>query len=148
MWKDKLTNLQSNFKITQRGGALLPVAENKKKSYQTMQNNYEAFKVRDRQSSINQYDMAKKMIDAPKRADILKRSNTTDRARPPSTIAHKRAKTTLHVQDGDIKNVIHGVIDDNNNYGQLNATQERKNHMISSLEGILSDQDSIAEVVP
>ena len=62
-----------------------------------MQNNYEAFKVRDRQSSINQYDMAKKMVDAPKRSDIHKRSNTTDRARPPSTIAHKRAKTTLHV---------------------------------------------------
>lgn len=42
--------------------------------------------------------------------------------------------------------MIHGVIDDNNNYGQMQTIQDRKTHMISSLEGILSDQDSIPSI--
>ena len=55
--KDKLTGLQANFKITQRGGALLHVPDVKKKSYVAMKDQFKALRLRDRQSNINARDM-------------------------------------------------------------------------------------------
>ena len=101
--KDKLTGLQANFKITQRGGGLLQPAEAKKNSYVAIKDQFKELRLRDRQSKINPRDLKLQNLDA---LENLKRlPKTQANSKSPSPI---RAMSQLK-PDGDIAGVIHGA---------------------------------------
>ena len=62
--RNKITGLQENFKITQRGGGLKPAVATKNKSFLDMKSQYKEIRKYGRQSSLNQYDLEMKKQDS------------------------------------------------------------------------------------
>lgn len=81
--KDKLSGLQANFKITQRGGALLQNPSVKQKSYAAIKDQFKELRLRDRQSKMNARDFSSIGKQALDTIQMLSKSQGNSQSQSP-----------------------------------------------------------------
>ena len=104
----------------------------KNQSFEAMKNKYLAIRSRDRQSCLNQFDLAIKTKDS---------TVSIDKERGQSRIAerNKRAKSKFTKEEAQIKAA--AFTEDNEVEASVDTTLPIRSHRISSLPGVFEDRD-------